>query len=82
PVRRAGDGDAYRIEGEDAAAIQEKTAALSQAALKLGEAIYKSQSEAGAGETAGASAAEEKTGAGEEDVVDVDFEEVDDDKKS
>ncbi len=70
------------LEGEDAAAIGEKTAALSQAALKLGEAIYKSQGEAGAGETADAPAGEKETAAGEEDVVDVDFEEVDDDKKS
>ena len=70
------------LEGEDAAAIEEKTAALSQAALKLGEAIYKSQGEAGAGETADAPAGEKETAAGEEDVVDVDFEEVDDDKKS
>ncbi len=70
------------LEGDDAAAIEAKTAALSQAALKLGEAIYKSQGEAGAGETAQASADEEKKTAGEEDVVDVDFEEVDDDKKA
>ncbi|MCB9992593.1 MAG: molecular chaperone DnaK [Hyphomicrobiaceae bacterium] len=63
------------VDGEDAAAIQEKTQALSEASLKLGEAMYKaSQAEA--------EAAAEAADAEDDDVVDADFEEVDDDKKS
>ena len=55
---------------------QGKTAALSQASMKLGEAMYKASQggpEGGDGTDAGA-----KSG---EDVVDADFEEVDDDQK-
>ena len=61
------------IEGEDAEAIQAKTQALVQASMQMGEAAYKAQQEAGAADTG--------AGAGEK-VVDVEFEEVDDDKKS
>jgi molecular chaperone DnaK len=66
------------IEGEDGDLIKEKTDALAQAAMKLGEAMYKaSQAEAEA----------KANGTGDDegdDVVDADFEEVkdDDDKKS
>ena len=66
------------IEGDDAELIKEKTDALGQAAMKLGEAMYKaSQAEAEA--KANGSDAD-----GDDDVVDADFEEVsdDDDKKS
>ena len=73
------------LEGEDLEAITAKTQALQQAAAKLGEAIYKSQqAEAGGeaeqptGEAGGAESAGSESG---EDVVDADFEEVDDDKK-
>ncbi len=61
------------VDGEDAEAITAKTQALSQAAMKLGEAMYKAQAGAAEGE-AGASAA------AEEGVVDAEFEEVDDHK--
>jgi len=57
-------------ESEETADIQAKTQALMQAAMKLGEAIYASQQ-------AAADAA-----ADGEDVVDADFEEVGDEKKS
>jgi molecular chaperone DnaK len=64
------------LEGEDAEVIKEKVAALAEASMKLGEAMYKaSQAEAEA-KTSDASAAED------DDVVDADFEEVKDDKKS
>ena len=63
--------------GEDLAAIQQKTQALVQAAMKLGEAIYGSDQ---AGGDAGGGEAQQ-AGSGE-DVVDAEFEEVDDDKKS
>jgi molecular chaperone DnaK len=65
------------LEGEDASAIQAKTQSLSQAAMKLGEAMYKAQAGAGAD---GAETASE--GAGDEGVVDAEFEEVSDDQKS
>jgi len=65
------------LEGENAEVIKEKTASLAEAAMKLGEAMYKaSQAEAEA-KAAGTDKA------ADDDVVDADFEEVaDDDKKS
>ena len=65
------------LEGEDVAAIQAKSQTLAQAAMKLGEALYQaSQADAGGEGTGGGDEA-----AAREDVVDADFEEVDDDKK-
>ena len=65
-------------EGEDVADIQAKTQALMQASMKLGEAMYKAaQAEGGAGEAEG-----EPSAAADEGVVDAEFEEVDDNKKS
>jgi molecular chaperone DnaK len=64
--------------------IQQKTQALVQASMKLGEAVYQAQQDEG-GEEAASSG--EASGSGEDDekVVDADFEEVDesddDDKK-
>ena len=63
-------------DGEDLEAIQQKTQALMQAAMKLGEAMYAAQQAEG-GE-AGAEDAEAKTE--EEGVVDAEFTEVKDDK--
>ena len=63
-------------ETENLADIQAKHQALMSAAMKLGEAIYASQQEATAHADAAADAA-----ADGDDVVDADFEEVDDDKK-
>ena len=67
------------LEGEDAADIEAKTNALAQAAMKLGEAMYQSQ-QADDGEDGDGKA----SAPGEDDVVDADFEEVqdDDDKKA
>ena len=67
------------VEAEDLSVIKEKTEALMQASLKLGEAMYKQQAEA-AGAQQGAQAGAD-TGAsnqqnGDEKVVDADFEEV------
>ncbi len=74
-------------DGEDAATIKAKTDALAQAAMKMGEAIYKSQQEGAApggpeaGPGPGAPEGEPKAQPGEK-VVDADFEEVKDtDKK-
>ncbi len=66
------------LKGDDADAIQQKTNTLAQASMKLGEAMYKQQQEAGEG----ADTSESTTGADgqKEDVVDAEFTEVDDDK--
>ena len=71
------------LEGDDVEGIKSKTEALAQASMKLGEQIYKdAQGAEGAGPTdeqqadAAAKAAEDG-----DDVVDVDFEEVDDNDK-
>ena len=69
-------------EGDDVEAIKQKLEALAQASMKLGEAMYQSGEAEGAAEGPSADAA--GSGAADENVVDVDFEEVkdDDDKKS
>jgi len=61
-------------EGDDTADITAKHQALMTAAMKLGEAIYASQQETAAHTDAAADAA------GDDDVVDADFEEVDGDE--
>jgi molecular chaperone DnaK len=67
------------IAAEDVDEIKAKTEALSQSSMKLGEAMYKASQEAEAGEeAAGDAGASDDKG---DDVVDADFEEVDDDKK-
>ncbi len=64
------------LKGDDADAIQQKSNALAQASMKLGEAMYKQQQEAAAGGAAEGGAQEKK-----EDVVDAEFTEVDDENK-
>lgn len=69
------------VEAEDLVVIKEKTEALMQASLKLGEAMYKQQAEAAgaqsaAGADAGADAGASGQQNGDEKVVDADFEEV------
>ena len=66
------------LDGEDGDAIKAKTEALSQSSMKLGEAIYKATQEDAA------AAADTQMGddaPADENVVDADFEEVDDDNK-
>ncbi|WP_296706588.1 molecular chaperone DnaK [Rhodoblastus sp.] len=60
------------LEGEDVEAINARANELTQASMKLGEAMYKAEQSAGAGAAA--------PGA-QEDVIDADFKEVNDDKK-
>jgi molecular chaperone DnaK len=60
------------LEGEDVEAINARANELTQASMKLGEAMYKAEQSAGAGAAA--------PGA-QEDVIDADFKEVKDDKK-
>ncbi len=71
------------IEGSDPAAIKAASDRLSQVAMKIGEAMYKAEaasSAAGAGQAPGGGGAQ--TGPSGEKVVDADFEDVDDKKKS
>jgi molecular chaperone DnaK len=64
------------LSGEDVEGIKARTNDLMQAQMKLGEAMYKAQQAAGAGEAGAA------TGGAKDDVIDADFKEVgDDDKK-
>ena len=68
------------LEGDDTETIATKTQALIQASMKLGEAMYKAQQEAGGEAEDGEAQAEAA-----DDVVDAEFEEVDgegDEKKS
>jgi len=69
------------LEGTDAEAIRTKTQGLAEAAMKLGEIMYKAaQAEAGNAGTEGAPEGGSADG-GDGKVVDADFEEVKDDKK-
>jgi molecular chaperone DnaK len=61
------------MDGEDVGAIEGKTQALAEASMKLGEAMYKAAQEA----ESSASADSESESGEREDVVDADFEEVD-----
>jgi molecular chaperone DnaK len=76
------------MEGDDTDAIKAKTDALAQAAMKLGEAMYKAQAgggdggpDAGPGTGPGAGAGGEGAGGAGEGVVDADFEEVDEGRR-
>ena len=71
------------MEGDNKDEIVAKTQALAQAMMKLGEHAYQGeQASAGAAGGAEQAASGGASQAGDEDVVDADFEEVDDDKKS
>ena len=65
------------LEGDDAEALKQANDRLTQVAMKMGEAMYKAQSEAATADAAGATA----TAQGEK-VVDAEFEEVDEKKKA
>ncbi len=68
------------MEGDDTEAIKAKTNTLAQAAMKLGEALYKSQQGQPGGDEGGPAGSGPQP---DEDVVDADFTEVkDDDKKA
>jgi molecular chaperone DnaK len=71
------------LDSEDADAIRSKTEALAQVSMKLGEAMYKAQQEAGGGGTPGDDAGGGPAGGARagEGVVDAEFEEVDDERK-
>jgi molecular chaperone DnaK len=66
--------------GDDAGQIEAKSRALAQASTKLGEAVYKAtQAQAGG---AGDQTATSNGAAGDDKVVDAEFEEVDEQKRS
>ena len=70
--------EALEDEGSDAETLKTRTQDLTEAAMKLGEAIYKAEAEA----TEGADAGGEEAAAADDDVVDADFEDISDDEKS
>jgi molecular chaperone DnaK len=78
------------MDGSDADAIKAKTEALTQAAMKLGEAMYRAQQGGGDAGPGGPGGPEAGPGAGSgaaggtgasEGVVDADFEEVDEGRR-
>ncbi|MFI4983763.1 MAG: molecular chaperone DnaK [Rickettsiales bacterium] len=66
------------LAGEDAHKINTKCEALNEAAMKIGEAMYKASQESGGSDDATAS---DTSAANDENVVDAEFEEVKSDKK-
>jgi molecular chaperone DnaK len=66
------------VKGDDTDDIKAKTNALAQASMKLGEAMYKAQQAEAQGAASGSGDGSAKA---EDNVVDADFEEVDDSKK-
>ena len=69
------------LEGDDIDAIKAKTEALSEVAMKLGEALYKAQQEEEAAAAGSDGGDADAAASADDDVVDADFEEVDDDDK-
>ncbi|HET6538601.1 MAG TPA: molecular chaperone DnaK [Sphingopyxis sp.] len=64
------------VEGGDAAAMAEKSQALAQVAMKMGQAIYEQEQQAAASPDADAAGSK-----ADEDVVDAEFSEVEDEDK-
>jgi molecular chaperone DnaK len=64
------------IGGDDASAIQAKTQVLAQASMKLGEAVYRASQEGGPSDGTGG-----EGGTSGEEVVDADFEEIEEDER-
>ena len=68
------------VEGGDADAMTEKTTALGQVAMKLGQAIYEKEQQAAASPQADAPEGEQAKA--DDDVVDAEFSEVDENNKA
>lgn len=68
------------LETEDAGKIKAGLQNVTEAAMKLGEAIYKSAQEAGEDDMA--AAADEQSGPADDDILDAEFEDLDDDKRA
>ncbi len=69
------------INSGDTEKIKAATASLSQAAMKIGEAIYAAQSSGAGADGEDSSASSDAGAAGDDNVVDADFEEVKDDNQ-
>jgi molecular chaperone DnaK len=67
------------LETEDASKIKGGIQNVTEASMRLGEAIYKSQQEAAEGSEADP---EDEARPVDDDIVDADFEDLDDDRKS
>jgi molecular chaperone DnaK len=81
-IQAAIDETRKAVESGDIEAMKSKTAALSQVAMKLGQAIYeKEQAGAAGGSSDGDAGQGAETAASEEEVVDAEFSEVDDENK-
>ncbi|MDO5758539.1 MAG: molecular chaperone DnaK [Rhodobacterales bacterium] len=66
------------LEKDDAAKIKSGIQNVTEAAMKLGEAIYKAAQQ---DEDSGPKATDEASGPGDDDIVDADFEDLDDSKR-
>jgi molecular chaperone DnaK len=69
------------VEDGDTDTIKAKAEALAQVAMKMGQAIYEKEQQAAASPGAEAPGAEPGAGAGDEEVVDAEFSEVDENNK-
>ncbi len=69
------------MEGSDVDALKQASERLSQAAMKIGEAMYKAQAESGAAPGGPEGPTGAGGGGGDDKVVDAEFEEVDEKKK-
>jgi len=67
------------LETEDAGKIKSGIQNVTEAAMKLGEAIYKSANDASEDDMA---AAADQGGHPDDDIVDAEFEDLDDDKRA
>lgn len=79
-IQAAVDETKTALQGDDTDAINEKSQALAQVAMKLGQAIYEKE-QASAASPGGDAGTAETGEAGGEDVVDAEFSEVDDENK-
>jgi molecular chaperone DnaK len=80
-IQAAIDATKAAIEGGDTDAITEKSQALAQVAMKLGQAIYEKEQASAASPGGEAGAGNDSGEAAGEDVVDAEFSEVDDENK-
>ncbi|KLE35539.1 molecular chaperone DnaK [Aurantiacibacter luteus] len=69
------------LEGDDIDAMKDKSQKLTDAAMKMGQAIYQQEQDAGAAASADAAASSAEGASSDEDVVEAEFTEVDDENK-
>jgi molecular chaperone DnaK len=71
-----------QLETEDAGKIKAGIQNVTEAAMKLGEAIYKAEQEKASGESSGDDDEGESPRSVDDDIVDADFEDLDDNKRA